>query len=295
MIDFDELDSKIEQTFSPDGKVRSRPNNLLLDISKYRDDPNRFKPKEEYNKSDLKIENQFYDDYTNYKRTGDTRYLNSLLRKLGPTIDLAIKSYTRSGANLSTRLEAQKIIINNLNKYDPKHSPLKNFVLSQLRGLYRKTESKPMTVHVPEQWLLDNRKIRIAEQELISELGRQPSDAEIADRLKIPISRVTKARKVPAINPDTAFVESQSLDTGKEIKLNPETIKVWVQTIYAESDPKDQVILEHTLEHPFDIFGKPKLSDKELAQKLNISISNISQRKARLQKRLNEIFNVFEG
>lgn len=241
----------------------------------------------------LKIENEYKNDYMMYKQTNSPKYLNNLLQKLTPVINTAIKSYTRGGVTASTKLEAQKIIANTINKYDPRTSPLKNFVLSQLRGLYRQTEGNPMTVHVPEQWLLDNRKVRAVEQELISELGRQPSDAEIADRLHIPIQRVTRARKVPSINPDTAFVDPSSLDTGKALKIKPETIKTWVQAIYADSDPKDQVILEHSLEPPFDIFGKPKLSDKELAEKLNISLSNISQRKARLQSKINEIYKIF--
>lgn len=242
---------------------------------------------------ELKIEKEYKDDYLMYKQTNSPKYLNNLLKKLSPVINTAIRSYTRSGVTPAVRLEAQKIIANTLNKYDPRTSPLKNFVLSQLRGLYRQTESNPMTVHVPEQWLLDNRRVRAVEQELISELGRQPSDAEIADRLHIPVQRVTKARKVPSINPDTAFVDSSSLETGKALKIKPETIKTWVQAIYAESDPKDQVILEHSLEPPFDIFGKPKLSDKELSEKLNISLSNISQRKARLQSKINEIYRIF--
>jgi hypothetical protein len=66
--------------------------------------------------------------------------------------------------------------------------------------------------------------------------------------------------------------------------------KRWVEAVYLDQSPVDQVILQHS----FGLHGRPVLSGEEVARMLNLSPGSVSQRKARLQRDLDE-FESFMG
>lgn len=58
----------------------------------------------------------------------------------------------------------------------------------------------------------------------------------------------------------------------------------WVDFVYRSVDPVDRLIMEHTL----GLGGKPVVDSLTLARRLRLSPSAVSQRKSRIQQKLNE-------
>lgn len=64
--------------------------------------------------------------------------------------------------------------------------------------------------------------------------------------------------------------------------------RAWQSFVYESLDPTDRVIMEHTL----GMYGRPVMSNQEIARKLGITPSAVSQRKTRIQLRLDERSNL---
>jgi DNA-directed RNA polymerase specialized sigma subunit len=61
-----------------------------------------------------------------------------------------------------------------------------------------------------------------------------------------------------------------------------------VEAVYGDLDGMGQQIMEWTL----GLHGSPMLSNQEIAQKLKLSASAVSQRKAVIQKRLDAMLDI---
>jgi DNA-binding CsgD family transcriptional regulator len=162
----------------------------------------------------------------------------------------------------------------------PKEAKPETHLLSQLQALRRISASAANIGYMPEQVRLDAPKIQRHAMELQQELGRDPSDAELADHIGIPIERIARARK------GTAAFTSSSLPEGVETTLpsyEKENRNNWAKYVYHDLTPAGQIVMEHTL----GLNGKPLLSTEEIARKANISTGRVSQYRADIEKALN--------
>ena len=137
----------------------------------------------------------------------------------------------------------------------------------------------------PERVALDRQAIQRATDEFQDQFGREPSDAELADRSGFSMRRLAHVRKYkPGIaesalaggNPgsDPAGARQPGIDPGL----------AWIHLVYDDLPPVDQVIMEHVL----GLFNRPRLSNNEIAAKLRRSPGFISQRKLAIQKLLDQ-------
>ena len=135
--------------------------------------------------------------------------------------------------------------------------------------------------------LFDQQKLRRHEQDLTDEMGREPTDLELADRTGFSLKRMTKVRKYqPGVSEGTL----ESVDPGLLGSLSPalarsqKSRQMWIDMVYQDLPPLEQKIMEHT----FGMHGRPTLSNQALAAKLKRSPGAISQRKARIQQSLDQ-------
>jgi DNA-directed RNA polymerase specialized sigma subunit len=143
-----------------------------------------------------------------------------------------------------------------------------------------------MPIRIPERQLLDRRHVENSSLELTDKLGREPSDDELADYTSMSIKRI---RKVRGINPPMMEGFFASLaERGEEGGFTPSVQNPdsagWFDLVYQDLDPIDQKIVEYTM----GLNGQPKMSNKEIAAKLNRSPGLISQRKAAIQAKLDQ-------
>ncbi len=204
-------------------------------------------------------------------------------------IDAAIKSYAVTD-NPAVRAKAKAMLLDSAAKYDPSKSKAKTYLMTQLQGLRRYSNQVNSSVRAPEQHMIDAGRVNKHLPDLRLELGRDPSDQELADRIGIPPSRIARARKVPtSISGDAAEdVPSYALHSTTPLA---DKHKAWVDFIYQDLSPTDQLILEHSIGHN----KKKKLGTNEIAAKLGISAGAVSQRKKRIEDSLNQYDSFFGG
>ena len=231
-----------------------------------------------------KLEKNYTDVYNNWKATPDAKTSGELLKAVSPIVRTAIRTY--GGANPSPTLnsKAKQIILSSMPRYDPNKAQLNTFLMQQLQALQRARFKEQEIITIPEQIRLDYQHMTTAENELRDKLGRQPSTLELSDHVGLSPKRLTYIRKAHPGASESSLTRYQE-DT-EDVYMPPvesDDTKNWLEFIYYSVDPRDQLILEHS----FGLHGKPVITNQELARKLGITPSAVSQRKAKLQ---NQIF-----
>lgn len=208
----------------------------------------------------------------------------TMLKTLDPVINSAIRTHVRT-SNPLIKARARKITLSALGSYNPKRGRLKAHLYSQLQGLKRQYAQQAHIMRVPERILLDRRGLKLASTELEDELGREPTDQELATRTGLSTKRISKVRQYsPAMSEGFLAGIGEAGGHAPAVKQDISNRAVWLQVIYDELGPFDKKIMEWTM----GINGHPILSNEQIAMRLKRSPGAISQRKAMIQKMLDE-------
>lgn len=234
-----------------------------------------------------KLEPEYADAFNAWKADPTPTTRTGVLTAVTPVLDTALRSYGTSSPTLRSR--AKQMTLTALDSYDPTKGRLQTHLLSQLQGLRRHAAKEQNIISVPEQVGLDQAWLRTAETELSDELGRDPSDNEIADRVGLSLKRIKYIRQYrgsvaesSAINesPDGEdFSEPASQGLGRD-----DAGEAWLDFVYTDLGPTDRVIMDYTLGRN----GSPKLPLQEVARRLGITPSAASQRAAKIQRMIDE-------
>jgi DNA-directed RNA polymerase specialized sigma subunit len=176
-----------------------------------------------------------------------------------------------------------------MKSYDPSRANLRTHLLAQLQGLHRYAARSESPVRIPEGTALDLNRLRLARERLRDDLNREPSDVELADETGLSLKRLGRLRQLPG----PAVVEGQvskqdQMGAGMwlpPVKSSPvanDLMDSWRSVVYHDSEPSDQVIMQHT----FGMFGHPVLSNLQIAKKVKLSPGAVSQRRLKIQKKL---------
>jgi DNA-directed RNA polymerase specialized sigma subunit len=208
----------------------------------------------------------------------------AFLKAIDPVINQGLQAYGDDSPLLRSR--ARLLALDAANKYDPKRSRLRSHIVTNMQGLRRISRQQNQIVNAPERIVLENHKLRSATQELADELGREPTDAELSDFMRVSIPRIAKIRKYQpgfstgqAESPESNFESMASRlpgDTGAS--------DLWLQVVHQDLDPIDQQILEMTL----GMNNRRKFSNLEIAKALNRTPAAITQRKEKIQRLLDQ-------
>lgn len=234
------------------------------------------------------LEPEFAQHYNDWKANPNPTTAGALINKVQPVLKEAIRTY--SGAlTPSPTLESKtkKLALQAIRGYDPTRAKLRTHLLSQLQGIRRLSAKEEQIINVPEQVLLDANRARESENQLRDKLGRDPSDVELADHTGLSRRRLGYLR---TIKPTYAMGKLERVDEeGSSLsqpavvtEATPTAMATWHDFVYHDLDPIDQQIMEHAL----GMHGKRVLSNQELAQKLRLSPGAVSQRKAKIQTKL---------
>ena len=212
----------------------------------------------------------------------------AFLKQIDPIVQKGLKMYSDGSPLTASR--ARLVALEAARKYDPKRSRLQSHMLNQMQSLRRIQRQQQQVLRVPERILLESNRLKNYTQELTDELGREPSDAELSDRLGLSLERLAKIRKY---QPGMSSGQAESADPmqGQPASFIPgqqEAEDYWVQIVYQDLGPLDQKVMEMAL----GLNGQKKLSNQEIAKKLNRSPGAITQRKSRIQELLNQESNL---
>jgi DNA-directed RNA polymerase specialized sigma subunit len=209
------------------------------------------------------------------------------LTAANPVINSAITSY--AGGNQSMRAQAKKLAARGFQTYDPNYgTKLHSHLMNQLQPLRRVNQQRSNVVHMPERVQSDLYRLRQAQQSFFDRFGREPADSELSEHLGVPNSRIQHLRKfmrqetAESNTTSRADGEAEPFQPGAQ-SVNPEDI--WMEYVHHDASPLDQKILEWKT----GFNGAKILSTQEIARRLRVSPSAVSQRATRMAKRLQEM------
>jgi len=211
--------------------------------------------------------------YESYTKQPTKARMAKLLEAIEPILAQAEKSYGVSGPVVHAR--AKVLAANAVVSYQPGGSAsLETHIYNQLRPLSRYARQTQQVLAVPERVSYDLHTLKTAETELSVKLGRQPSDLELADRLNMSPSRIQRLRQYSQPMPSEVMSFGQVAENDAQ--------ELWSEFVYHELDPIDQAIFDGKIR------SMPPIPANELARKLNISPSAVSQRSLKISQRLAE-------
>jgi|GEM_PF-1715751 len=221
--------------------------------------------------------------YDFWKRNQSSSNMDQLLRAAQPTIGKALSSF--AGGDKSLNARAKRLAIDAFRSYDPKKgAKLSTHLYIRLQPLQREYTQRSSILGIPERVQLDRFRLEQAETALNDELGREPSDAEIAEYVGFSTRRIAHVRKFAR----KRFAESQIRSPeGEPLQPVAEEISpedVWFEFVHYDLDPVDKKILEWKT----GMYNKKVLSTNEIARRLKITPSAVSQRAAKIALKLEE-------
>lgn len=230
------------------------------------------------------LEEEYRPAYEAWQNDATPQGNATFLSAIDPIVQKGIQMY--GGNSPLAASKARLVALNAAKKYDPKRSRLQSHMLTHMQELQRIQRKQHEVIRAPERVLLENQKLNQGTQELTDELGREPTDAELSDFLGISLPRLSKIRQLqPGVS--SGFFETDDENTsapGSRLPGAAESSNYWVQVVYGDLSPIDQKIMEMSL----GLNGHKKLSNLEIAKKLNRSPGAITQRKIKIQQMLDQ-------
>jgi DNA-directed RNA polymerase specialized sigma subunit len=230
------------------------------------------------------LEPEFAEQYNAWSKTPTPENSSVLLKAINPVLTASMRSAVGTNNSPTLHSRAKIMALDAMKRYDPTKAKLRTHLMFQLQGLRRYAARENQILSVPEQVGLDLHHVRTSENELRDTLGRDPSEAEVSDHVSLSPKRLAYIR-----NARNAYSEgSFNRNTGEgEDYYSPSVqdksnVQQWHEFVYHDLAPIDQVIMEHTL----GLHGKQVLPNQDVARKLNISPGAVSQRKAKIQQKL---------
>jgi DNA-directed RNA polymerase specialized sigma subunit len=255
--------------------------------------PSTFKPVkiDDFSSPGNRLEPKFAPAFHTWSADPSPANSDQFLKAIDPIVQEGLNVYGGRNANPMMRSRARRIALDAATKYDPSKASLKTHLMAHLQGLRRYGAQQNQVIHVPEAVALDQHHLGEAEAELSDQLGRDPSDAELADHMGLSRRRIAHIRGYRPAVPEGRLASLSDEDEeggaggGFEPAVEgPDRSMLRAQFLYHDLDPHDQVILEYGM----GLNGSPKLPAAQIARRLRISPGAVSQRAARIQQMLDE-------
>lgn len=233
------------------------------------------------------LEDDLREPYTAWRAKPGPDTNASMLKALHPTIEGAIRTHVGEPNPLLVS-RARVMALQGLQGYDPKRGRLQNHLYNHLLGLKRANRQQTTILKVPEKVQLDKYHLDNATKELRAVLGREPTDAQLADHTGFSTARIAKVRGYQSGLSEGYLDDMEAAGVGfagagvKTPGVQPKQSH-WRDIIYDELDDYHRSIMEMTER------GVP---NHVIARKLNRSPGAISQAKGRIQKLLDEEFEL---
>lgn len=229
------------------------------------------------------------DQYQIWKADPSASNLYNVVAGLKPTIQSVLASMGGSSPSIASK--ARVVAAKAVQSYDESAGvSLPTWVSQNLRQLSRDIRKSNSDIQIPEGVQLDAFAIYKAEQELLDELGREPTVGEVANRSHLSIKRiqdVKKKNKKQGTESGTTGEDGSSSIVQNTTDYTDESLRY----VYEDSDRTDQKIIEYTT----GFGGTDTLESGEIMKRLHLTPVQLTRRKMRLSKRVIEIKDALES
>jgi len=227
--------------------------------------------------------------YDVWAKAKTPKNLRAVIDDNRPTIDKALKSYAGGMPGNNIRRRAELMAAEAVKTYDPQvGAQLHTHMMSQLQGLRRVAAKFADPMPKPDRLRLESAKMEADKLELADVLGREPSLEELAEHGGYDARKI---RKMQMRNRATVAESSLIPEDGNEgdeympgVRRN-DPAAVWMDYVYHDLDDIGRIILQYRTGYN----GVQKLSNQDIAKRLNMTPAAVSKRANQIQARLDEI------
>lgn len=209
---------------------------------------------------------------------GDSTATAEFIKEVTPTIDKCIASF--AGNDPSYKTQARLLAIDAAKSYDPdRGSNIDTHVYNHLKRLQRLSAQRSNLVRISENMAIDKLQVSRAMREYKADHGVDPSTEDLASMLGMSRKRIDALMNNKATVTDSMFAtdEGDSLVAVKSTRA----LDLYNNAIYDELDDIDKKIYEWATG-----YGKgERLSNQEMAKRLNMSPAAVSQRYAKISSK----------
>ena len=232
-----------------------------------------------------KLESKYSAPYDLWKRNPTPSNAGALLKTVQPEIERGISAHVGQ-SNPILKSRARRMALTAIKSYDPSRARLGTHIVNQLQGLKRVSRQQTQILPIPERVSIDRNNVERTKAELGDELGREPNLDELADKTGLSVRRLSYIQKFryPIAEGTIDHRMSQEEGAGFMPAVQQKDSDSWTQFVYSDLDNTNKKIMEWTL----GMHDQPVLSNLAIAKKLQITPGAVSQRKAIIQKVLDQ-------
>ncbi len=196
-------------------------------------------------------------------KNGDDSAKNALVKSLTPLLSSQVNRFVASGLpKVALDTESKRLAIEAFKTYDPTKSALNTHVVNHQKHLQRFVLNYQNVGKIPENRGLSISKFKNIKRNLMEELDREPTAAELATELSWSIREVDRMER--ELRKDLTMIKRSEEDFFDDLMYKTDEIQDIIYFIYYESDPEEKLILEHSI----GMGGKKILDIKEIALRL---------------------------
>lgn len=225
--------------------------------------------------------------YATWVKDQTPENMSGLLSALAPTINSEITRY--SGPPNLLRSKAKILAVKAVRTFNPMSgAKLNSWVVTNLKPLARYSIQQ-RDVHIPEVAARQAAAVDVAVKNLTDDLGREPTDEEIADELGISEKRVKAVRQKAVATVNSGRFDELDSDDASAVPgvVEPSKVPFAQEAVYMDLSPEDKMIFDAaTGSH-----GSPRVPGIEIAKKLGISPAAVSQRAKAIGEQIAYVVN----
>jgi DNA-directed RNA polymerase specialized sigma subunit len=188
------------------------------------------------------------------------------------------------------RSRAKVLTIKAVKTFDPMSGTrLNSWIVTNLQPLSRYSV-KQRDVHISEDKARLAAQLNTVANQLKDDLGRDPTDEELADETGMSVKRIRDARKAAVATVTSgSFDELAGDDDSSSIPgvFEPSKVPFAQEAVYHDLSPEDRFIFDSVL----GTHGAKRLSGKDVALKLGITPAAVSLRAKKLAEQIAYIVN----
>ena len=235
-----------------------------------------------------KLEPDYQADFEAWQKAPTPESTSQMLATIEPAISRGIQTHFGS-RDISPTLKshARRLALQALKTYDPYQSRLSTHVINHLQGLRRVARRQQQIFRVPERVASDQAFVNEQRTHLTDQMGREPSTAELADHTGLSMKRLAYLTqfRTPTAEGTLSALQTEDGDGSGFIPSVMSSSDTATEAVYGDLDGMNQRIMELGL----GLHGHRTMSNPDIARMLRLSPGAVSQRKALIQGKLQEM------
>ena len=218
--------------------------------------------------------------WSRWKESPSPQRMADTLHAVDPVIQRSVSRFPRYHPAILSG-EAKRLAIGAIKTYDPAlGTALATHLYHHLKPLGRNLANLSRAIPLSRLERERAAKFLGGQNDLREDLGREPSDAELQDHLKVDAGNLTKMRL--AARGEVAEGQADHLGASDEHHEDTSRLSLWSDYVYHDATPTEQSIMDLSLGRN----GHPQHDGLQIAAKLGFTPQYVNRKREELAKRI---------